>query len=340
MEKKIIFISRLFLPHQGGVEKHLEMLSKVLLKKGYKITIVTGQFNFDMPLEDDCHGIRIVRIPYFAVNSKRLVWTWMSEHEELFAEADLVHVHDVFWWYWPIRILQLFKPVYITFHGYEGVAPGFKIILQRKISEIVCNGSICVGDYIKKWYKANPSVVTYGAANVRGQKNAGIEKSDIAFVGRFDSDTGIDQYLEAFLKLKSSLKIDFYGAGPLERMIRLAESKKKSIRLYAWISRPETIYSKYRYIFSSQYLTILEAMQARRLVFAVYDNEIKKDYLMCHPMHDNMIIAGTASELVKKYNEIAKNPAKEKRMIDAAYIWAKEQTWEKLADQYEQLWKR
>ena len=137
MVRNVAMLCRLFTPHSGGVEKHVELLSKELLKRGHSIVLITEQYSLDLPLEEIIDGVRVVRIPYFALNSKRLVWTWMCEHENLFADADLVHVHDVFWWYWPIHILLLFKPVFITFHGYEGSEPPTKkAIIQRKISEI------------------------------------------------------------------------------------------------------------------------------------------------------------------------------------------------------------
>lgn len=330
-------LTRYFSPHFGGVEKHVELLSKELLKRGHSITLITEQYSLDLPLEEIIDGVRVVRIPYFALNSKRLVWTWMCEHENLFADADLVHVHDVFWWYWPIHILLLFKPVFITFHGYEGSEPPTKkAIIQRKISEKISRGSICVGEFMKKWYYASPTRIMYGASLSSKYVGKKLDNNAV-FWGRLDIDTGINVYSEAVQKIPN-VSLFIFGDGPLSEEICRANTK--NITLKKWTKNISLEIAKHRFAFVSRYLSILEAMQARKLVFAVYNNEIKKDYLMCHPMHDNMIIAGTASELVKKFNEIKKNPAKEKRMVDAAYAWAKEQTWEKLADQYEQLWAR
>ncbi len=331
----LMMLTKFFSPHFGGVEKHVELLSEELIKRGHSVTLITEQFTTDLPLIEIKFGIKIVRIPYFALNSKRLIWTWMSEHEDLFADADLVHIHDVFWWYWPIRLLLLFKPVYITFHGYEGSNPPTKkAIIQRKVSEKICRGSICVGEFMKKWYYASPTLIMYGASI--SSKLIRVKPDDNAiFWGRLDVDTGISVYSEAIQKIPN-LSLYIFGDGPLLDEVR--EANIKNVTLNSWVKNISLEIHRHKYAFVSRYLSILEAMQAKRLVFAVYNNEIKRDYLMCHPMRDNMIIAGTASELVKRFNEIKKNPAKQKRMIDAAYTWANEQTWEKLADQYEQLW--
>lgn len=40
----VVFFSRVFYPHVGGVEKHVFEISKILVKKGYKIIVFTEHF--------------------------------------------------------------------------------------------------------------------------------------------------------------------------------------------------------------------------------------------------------------------------------------------------------
>ncbi len=336
---KILMLSHYFWPHRGGVEKHLENLSLELLKRGHSITVVTEQHEVNLPLQEVHKGITVIRIPFYARDSKRMTWTWMCEHDYLFDQADLVHVHDVFWWYWPIRFTRLFKPVYITFHGYECSTPSIKAKIQRKCSEIFSIGTICIGDYIKKWYWANPLLVSYGASELKPKFNI-TKNTDAVFIGRLDPDTGLDQYVSTIKKLKNIGMFNIYGEGLLMKGLLDISKKDRRVKVFSWTNEPWKAIAKNRFVFSSQYLSILEAMQMKRLVAAVYNNEIKRDYLMCHPMRDNMIIAGTADELADKMNDIITHPERERQMIENAYQWAKEQTWEKLADQYEALWAR
>jgi len=71
----------------------------------------------------------------------------------LIQEADIVHCHDVFFWYLPFRFLYPKKKVFTTFHGWEGIfPPKWQAKVIRNISEKLSFGNICVGDFIRKWY--------------------------------------------------------------------------------------------------------------------------------------------------------------------------------------------
>jgi len=325
--------ARLFWPHGGGVEKHVERLSAELIKRGNEITLITEQYDPKLPLEDNYKGIRIIRIPYFALSSKHSVWTWMDKQSEIIEKSDILHIHDVFWWYWPQRIFLLMKPVYITFHGYEGNdPPTWKAVVYRKASELVSAGSICVGDFMRKWYLARPSKVIYGATDglLSSSSKAVINKNNkqAVFWGRLDYDTGIDVYADA-VKQIPNLSLKVYGEGPVTPV---------SIKVHPWTNDIGKILKPARYAFVSRYLSIVEAMRSRRLVVATYNNQIKKDYLMCHPMSDNMIIVGTTTDLVTRIKNLTIE--QEKRMIEQSYQWAKDQTWQKIANEYEQLWQK
>ncbi len=103
---------------------------------------------------------------------------------------------------------------------------------------------------------------------------------------------------------------------------------------------PEKYFSHYRFAFLSRYLSILEAFAAKRLVFAVYDNPIKKDYLQMTPYADWIVTAKDAEELAEKVVYYLENPKKEKEMVDRAYNWVVSQTWTKVAQVYLELWKK
>ena len=59
----ILFFSRLFYPHIGGVEKHVLEISKILIKKGHKIVVVTEQHQKDLKSKEKVEGIEVYRIP-------------------------------------------------------------------------------------------------------------------------------------------------------------------------------------------------------------------------------------------------------------------------------------
>ena len=149
---RIVFLSPRFYPEIGGVEKHAFEVAKRLSKKGHKIAIIT-EGNKDERFKMD--NIEVHRF-YFGKKSwlkKFIIWQKLFSKRNLLKKADVVHCHDVFFWYLPFRFLYPRKKVYTTFHGYETrFPPSKKAVMVRKLSEELSLGNIIVGDYIKKWY--------------------------------------------------------------------------------------------------------------------------------------------------------------------------------------------
>jgi glycosyltransferase involved in cell wall biosynthesis len=337
-KKKVVFLARFFYPHIGGVETHVLQLALQLQKRGYHITVITEQFDSKLPRAQEKLGVRIIRIPQSLCGSKRKVWTWMLQHKTLFQSAQIVHAHDVAWWYWPFSIL-FHIPFFTTFHGYEGVnTPTLGKILSRKFSEMTSQATICVGDWMKKWYHANPSFVTYGAAACKPSK-LDQKKNTAVFIGRLSEDTGILEYMRATIMAKGTWKLDVFGAGPLEEEVKkLAAKHKRNISFHGETKNPVLEIKKHRWAFVSRYLSIIEAQQIGRFVFAHWNNEIKRDYLTALPTIQQIQTFHSAEQLAKKIQQIKKQSRKEREQIQKAQTWASLQTWKKIADMYEVLW--
>ncbi len=159
---KMLFLSRLYFPHIGGVEKHVREVSKRLVARGHEVKIVTEKFDSSLKDLEAVDGIGVHRIPH---GNKWNIWREMKRNEHLLDWADIIHAHDVYFWLIPYKLMHPFKKTFVTFHGWEGKYPvPFKNKMVRKISEWAANGNICVGDYISKWYGTKADFVTYGAA--------------------------------------------------------------------------------------------------------------------------------------------------------------------------------
>ncbi|MFC1750328.1 glycosyltransferase, partial [Pseudomonadota bacterium] len=59
---KILFLTRLFHPHIGGVEKHVYKLSQELIEQNHQVTVLTTQYESSLELEDEIEKIQIIRI--------------------------------------------------------------------------------------------------------------------------------------------------------------------------------------------------------------------------------------------------------------------------------------
>ncbi len=342
---RVLFFSRLFYPHIGGVEKHVAEISKRLARLGYQVGIITEELNTVIS-KPKSKKIKVYRIPIGASEKlkKFWIWWWLFKNRKLIEKADIIHAHDVAFWYGPFRFLYFKKPFYITFHGYEQYPLSQKAILIRKISEKLAVGNICVGDFMPKWYGTKANFITYGAvANKYCPKAPNNSRQSAIFIGRLDEQTGIMTYLR-LLKICKEKGIDLplivCGDGSFrEKMEKFIKENKLDVQILGFIDNPEKYLSQVRFAFVSRYLAILEAMASRRLVFASYDNPLKKDYLRMAPFAKWIIIESSAEAMYNKLAYYRRHPKEEKKMVEAAYNWAKEQTWEKMVDICLKLWK-
>ncbi|MBI5151122.1 MAG: glycosyltransferase family 4 protein [Candidatus Pacebacteria bacterium] len=335
----MVFLSRLYSPHIGGVEHHIRQLSRELHKRNYDVTVVTEQYDGTLPLYEKLDHLHVVRIHQNSLHSKIGTWIWMLLHIKIFLHTERVHTHDVFWWYIPVRFVLFWKPVYTTFHGYEGVGPpSLKAVRSRKVSEFLSWGSICVGNWMRMWYYAKPTFVVYGAADAQPQKP--VESQTAVFIGRLSDDTGVLEYVRVVLALEGQITLTIYGEGellsPLQDMIRGV-----SYITYKGVTRePLKALARARFAFVSRYLGIIEAMQTGRYVCAHWNNEIKKDYLMSFPAIRYACTFSQPSQLVEVMRELLRNSTRENQDVHDAQIWALNQRWNAVADTYEDLWSR
>ena len=158
------------------------------------------------------------------------------------------------------------------------------------------------------------------------------KKNSAIFIGRLDEHTGIRIYVEAIGIIRKkipSFTLTVYGDGPLKD-----EIKREGVIVKGYNPNAEEEIQKYEYAFISRYLGILEAMAAKRMVFAHYDNPVKESYLKMTPYKDWIVIFKSAKEL----SSIIQNDKENSSKIENAYSWVKDQSWEKVTDVYVSLW--
>jgi len=257
----------------------------------------------------------------------------MFKNRKLIEDADLVHAHDVGIWYWPFRVFYFKKPFYMTFHGYEGYPVSFKSRFIRKISEKISLGNICIGDFMKKWYGTVPTIVSYGAVDRKKYKPDNKEKYpyDAVFLSRLDEQTGILTYIKAVKRLKD-FKLLVLGDG------KYRKEAEKNAEVEGFVKDTSKYFDKARFAFVSRYLAILEAFAAKKLVFAVYDTPIKKDYLTMAPFGKWIVVQKNSKKLAERINYYRFHKNKAEERINKAYNWVKDMTWDKMADNYLDLW--
>jgi len=346
----ILFFSRLFYPRIGGVEKHVLEISKLLVKKGHLVTVLTEKFERGLLDIDEIGGIKILRIDNGKDNwfKKFRAWRNLWKYRQLIKDADVIHAHDVFFWYLPFRFLYPSKKIFTTFHGYEGnKIPGFKSKLMHKIAEKLSKGNICVGDFLKKWYGTRPDYVTYGAVEVSSIKyrvlSINKNKLKFLFLGRLEKETGIMDYLSA-LKILEKKRYKFnlivLGDGSLRKKAEdFCLENQIDVHFMGFIKDINQYIGNSDFVFVSRYLGILEALVLKKFIFAHYNNKIKEDYLKMSPFSKFISISKNSEELVKQINVFLKDKEKKNQMVGGGFNWVISQTWKEVLKVYSKLWR-
>lgn len=355
---KIVFISPAFYPSIGGVETHVLEVSRELVRRGHSVKVITEQKSSDWQsylssdneagklksIEESTYFVHKkldqIDIYYFKFGQpsflkKFKIWILMLHNLNLFRHADIIHAHDVFIWYLPLRFILFQKKIFTTFHGYEGkFPPEDKAILIRSISNKLSYGSINVGAFIEKWYRTKSDYVTYGGVKeIKNLENKIYEKRKkikILLVGRLEKDISVQTYADTLKELtKKSVPftLTVIGDGSFRKLLESYGSVlgfKKNIQKYI---------KKHDVIFASSYLLILESLQMGKQVLSAYSNPLKHDYLHNSPFEKFITISSSHKELAKV---IIRGGNKERQL--KGQRWANTQTWKKVADMYEELW--
>ena len=330
---KVLFLTRLYWPHVGGVEKHVREVSVRVKDKGNEITVITEKYDKKLKDEEIKDGIKILRIDYPKIKYLGIfyIWFWLIRNINLIKESDIVHVHDVFIWYWPFKLLLPRKKVYLTFHGRWGIYPiPWVDILQKRIGAKYSNGFICIGDYIPKSYGIKSDVIAYGATEIPRH----IPKKDnnlVIYVGRLDKDIALEKILKVIKEIKKDKQIIICGDGELASRANLYGEVKGFVD-------PLLYFQKTRYCFASGYLTILEALANKCLVFVSYDNTLQKDYYELTLFSKYIVSSKSSSDLYKKFKYYEKNDKEAEKLIIGGYNWVRTQTWENMLAKYFKLW--
>ncbi len=369
----ILFFTRNFYPRIGGVEKHVYEISRELIKRGNEVTILTetspgikarSKNNYHLADRSDTYSINLEqafkssqsdtfeakKIKIIRVNfgkegwfKKIRVWIKLFGMLNVIRHADVIHCHDVFFWYLPFRFLFPLKKIYTTFHGYETkFPPTLKAKIVRKISEELSNGNICVGAFIKKWYGTKTDFVTYGGVETQNLKlktqnfSKNRKRLSILLLGRLEEDNGAVIYLEALRILKDHnvpYNLTVLGDGKYKKRFEIyGVVKGFVVDLDKYIDRTD-------FMFASSYLSIFEGIVRGKIVFSVFQNRLKEDYLRLTPFKNYIYIAGNSDLLVENLLLARNNVNKTHSMAKKAHNWANKKTWGEVVNMYLKLWK-
>jgi len=250
------------------------------------VTVLT---HADKPSDEALGSVRVQRLPRAG-----LPRAWLGSRERI-AAADLVHCHDAYsflHFYLPSCWLPPRRPVFATFHGYERYPIPQEAIRRRRFVRRRVKNALCMGQFICQWYQTPCYGVSYGGADPVPEPPPLPERPEALFLGRLAEDTSLLLYLEALATLRQDynrrIHLTVAGDGPLRPIAeRYAEAQGLSVKFVGAVADPQPLFAGASFAFVSGYLAIWQALANRRLVFAVYGNELKRDYLAGFPEAGN-----------------------------------------------------
>jgi glycosyltransferase involved in cell wall biosynthesis len=124
---RILIALTYYRPHTSGLTIYAERIAKALAARGHAVTVLTAHYRKDLPYEETCGGVKIVRVPVLMRISKGVIMPAFGPMaNKLVAENDWIQLHL------PqfdaagiaLRGRLLHKPTVVTYHCDLHMPPG------------------------------------------------------------------------------------------------------------------------------------------------------------------------------------------------------------------------
>lgn len=134
---KVLIVLTYYQPHVSGLTIYAVRLARALAARGHAVTVLTSQFDPQLPLDETMDGVRIVRAPVlFRVSKGVIMPTFGPLATRLAREHDVLSLHlpqfDA--WGLALRGRLLRKPVVLTYHSDLLLPPG---LFNRLVNAVV-----------------------------------------------------------------------------------------------------------------------------------------------------------------------------------------------------------
>lgn len=388
-KKTILHLTPAYHPHLGGVENHVARVCQELNRRGYKCQVITLQLDPSSLHQEKASNSIVYRLPigvdlgpdinwWKRTSYKLRLWWELARHLNLFQQADVIQIHDVWWWVWPFRWFLPKSKLFMTFHGYEGSQnPDAKQQRAHQKAANMTQGNLCIGGFHEKWYGVKPTEVSFGAVEAEGRVDKrDMGKSEMLISTALGQHDGKGKSLNGMLEpsllrglrqVQNDEILNLIYAGRLNTDVGIMEylqglkeylenSPEQSLHLDVFGSGPlisqAQSYSK-RHNLPVKFHGWVDP---KSLKWSKYDIALVSRHLAIIEALANglPVIAHYSSPIKKDYlllTPFAKwiyvfnDPVQFAKTIDnlnqlpaEAEKWASRQTWGKVVDLYEQLW--
>lgn len=254
-KETIVFFSGYHAPHLGGIERYTDNLSKELVKKGYKVIIVTSNYNNLKEIEKN-KEVTIMRIPIYNIFKNRYpIPKHNKKQKEILKKLDNYKIKAIIV-NTRFHLTSLIGakygkkhniPVFEIEHGSQHLTVDNKILdflgliyehaLTHHIKKYF---SYCYGvsNEAAKWlqhFKIKPAGVWYNSIKKFGE-NIPLEKNkkiiQITYAGRILKQKGIKELINTFKSINNNnIRLNIAGDGNLLSVLKNNNNDKRIIFL-------------------------------------------------------------------------------------------------------------
>ncbi|HOV07114.1 MAG TPA: glycosyltransferase family 4 protein [Anaerolineaceae bacterium] len=265
---RILIVLTYYRPHISGLTIYAERIARAFAQRGHQVTVLTSQFDPQLPREEVCEGVRVIRVPVLMRLSKGVI---MPSFGRL--ASKLVRENDVLQLHLPqfdaagvaLRGRLHRKPTIITYHCDLELPPGLfnrianlAVLAMNELAAIFTHRIVTyTHDYadhskytrrhIKKVNVIPPPVVL-PAINADAKQafkltyNPQGKRPVIGMAARFATEKGVEVLLKAMpAVLEKYPNALFQFVGPYQNIIgeesyyeRLQEDLRKYEQLGSW----------------------------------------------------------------------------------------------------------
>jgi glycosyltransferase involved in cell wall biosynthesis len=134
---RMLFVLTYYRPHVSGLTIYVERLARELARRGHTATVLTSQYEKDLPRQETVDGVHIVRAPVLFRVSKGVIMPTFG-----LLATRLVRQHDVISLHLPqfdaagvaLRGRLMNKPTTLTYHCDLKLPPG---LFNRVVNQVV-----------------------------------------------------------------------------------------------------------------------------------------------------------------------------------------------------------
>jgi len=233
-------------PHTSGLTIYAERMARAMVNRGHHVTILTSQYDKQLPLRENLDGVEVIRVPVLFRISKGVVMPSLGWHA-----TKLIRQHDALLLHLPqfdatgfaLRGRFFNKPTVITYHcdlkmprGILSWLANQGVKLMNHLAAIFTNRIVTyTQDYadhssLLKKFKSKveiidppvvlPKVKQNQATAFKKQISKDKRYPIIGMAARFATEKGVEVLLSALEKINNEFpRVQVWFAGPYENIL-------------------------------------------------------------------------------------------------------------------------